>query len=249
MSVPEAPQNPRVGTPPVARRPLSQLAVVAFICGLAGVCPGVGLLGMILGFIANLQIIRSGRRLRGRGYALWALGLGAGWTFIWMSLLSNFSEWYTGQITGRMESQVQQVVTAASTGDRESLLSMLDPTASYAAGAIEDFMSDARDAGIEVWAVSVGIPVGIDGVLDPVQGADVTMHAEDRTVWSGSASFLVGPRDPDNPSGIEEVLQVHVRSLRLIGPKGRALRLDARKSDDSGDSSDAEVKSTEMDSK
>lgn len=228
----------------MARRPLSQLAVVAFICGLAGVCPGVGLLGMILGFVANLQIVRSGGRLRGRGYALWALGIGAGWTFIWMSLLSNFSEWYTGQITGRMESQIEQVVTAATEGDRAGIESLLDPDGGHGAEMIDRFIEGARNAQIEVWTVSVGVPAGVDGVLDPVQSADVTMHAEDRSVWSGTASFLVGPRDPENPSGIEEVLQVHLRSLRLIGPGGRALRLDALSAPSSSGPTDSAVKST-----
>ena len=61
------------------------MAVVAFACGLAGLCPGVGFAAMIMGFVANLRIVRSRGRLRGRGYALWGLGLGTATTFIWLS--------------------------------------------------------------------------------------------------------------------------------------------------------------------
>ena len=46
----------------------------------------LGLIAMVLGFVANLRIVRSGGRLRGRGYALWGLGLGTATTFIWLSL-------------------------------------------------------------------------------------------------------------------------------------------------------------------
>ena len=248
MSGPDASPSPRPETPRLVGRPRSQLAIVAFVCGLAGVCPGVGLVGMVLGFIANLQIVRSGGRLRGRGYALWALGLGAGWTFIWMSLLSNFTEWYTGQITDRMESRIQQVITAGVAGDRAEVESLVDPGGDRASDAIERFVEDARESRIEVWTVSVGIPAGVDGVLDPVQQADVTMHAADRSVWSGTARFLVGPRDPENPSGIEEVLQVHLRRLHLIGPGGMALRLDPRAAPNSSTERESEVESKEPES-
>ena len=223
----------------ISRRPVGQLAVVAFICGLAGICPGVGLLGMILGFIANFQIVRSGGRLRGRGFALWGLGLGAASTFLWMSGFSAFSTVYFGVVSARMEADVRDLLLAAAVEDVSGVEGLIDRSCTFEESEIDRFMAEVRSAGLTPWSVGISDPLEVSGVVEQVMTVDVTIHAEDRSVWSGTAGFLLVPPALLMSLDIEGLApDPRLRNLRLIGPGGRSLRL-------SGQSVDPETQAVE----
>lgn len=222
-------QNEESSSPRRSRRPLGQLSVVAFICGLAGICPGVGLIGVVLGFIANFQIVRSGGRIRGRGFALWGLGLGAGWTFLWMSGFSAFSSIYFSVVSARMESDVRDLLLAAAAEDIAVMEGLVDQSCTFDEAEFEQLILEVRSASIEPWSVGISEPLEVSGVVNQVMVVEVTIHAEDRSVWSGSAGFLLVPPTILASLDVEGLApDPRLRTLRLIGPDGRSLRLTGR---------------------
>lgn len=235
MPSPTSP-NEESSNPRRARRPLGQLSVVAFICGLAGICPGVGLIGVVLGFIANFQIVRSGGRIRGRGFALWGLGLGAGWTFLWMSGFSAFSSIYFDVVSARMETDVRNLLLAAAAEDVAAMEGLVDQSCTFDETDWEQLMLEVRSASIEPWSVGISEPLEVSGVVNQVMVVEITIHAEDRSVWSGSAGFLLVPPTILASLDVEGLApDPRLRTLRLIGPDGRSLRLTGRPASEESD--------------
>lgn len=63
---------------------LSVWALAALLCSMAALCPAATLLGPLLGLRALLQIKARPEQFRGAKYAWWAIGLGLGFTVVWL---------------------------------------------------------------------------------------------------------------------------------------------------------------------
>lgn len=219
------PQPSEVG---IATKPrTSRLSIAAFVLGLAGVCPPLGFIAMTLGFVAYFRITRNRGRLGGRGYALWALGLGAATTIIWLSVWDRMGTRFLELLEGRMEAEIQEVFVAASEDDPDAIRVILGIEPGGHEVGIQQFIDEVRDGGLEAWSIGIKNLKSVESPFSqPVMDVDVRIDATDQTTWNGVARFVLEP-----PVGIAfddlESLVSHPRLevLKLIGPEGRALRL------------------------
>ena len=160
---------------------------------------------------------------------LWGLGLGAASTFLWMSGFSTFSTVYFGVVSARMEADVRDLLLAAAVEDVSGVEGLIDRSCTFEESEIDRFMAEVRSAGLTPWSVGISDPLEVSGVVEQVMTVDVTIHAEDRSVWSGTAGFLLVPPAMLTSLDIEGLApDPRLRNLRLIGPGGRSLRLSGQ---------------------
>ena len=212
----------------VAHRPrASRLAIAAFVMGLGGVCPPLGFIAMIMGFVAYFRITRSGGRMGGRGYALWALVIGAATTIIWIEVWDRSGSWVLEQWETGMETEIREIFAAASEDDADAIrVSMGIEPGGHQEG-IEGFISEVRGGGLEPWSISIKAVKPVDSSLSqPVMEADVRVYATDQTIWTGVARFVLEPSGTfslDSPDSL--LARPVMQRFKLIGPDGRILRL------------------------
>ena len=202
------------------------MAVVAFACGLAGLCPGVGFAAMIMGFVANLRIVRSRGRLRGRGYALWGLGLGTATTFIWLSAWDMLGTRVLELLEERMEEQVRLVFEAGAEADAPRIRSLMDLSPDSHVAGLSRFVEETKGGGLEPWSISVERPrqVESDGG-QPEMLVDLRIDDADGSIWTGTARFDLPAPVVDEFSLESIVYRPRLAGLYLIGPGGRSIRL------------------------
>jgi hypothetical protein len=136
-----------------------------------------------------------------------------------------------------MEADVRDILLAAAAEDVSGVEGLIDGSCTFKESEIDRFMLEVRSAGLTPWSVGISDPLEVSGVVEQVMTVDVTIHAEDRSVWSGTAGFLLVPPAMLMSLDIEGLApDPRLRNLRLIGPGGRSLRL-------SGQAVDPETKS------
>ena len=229
------PGTPDPSSPPRASRPgtalqrprTSRFAIAAFVLGLAGVCPPLGFIAMTLGFVAYFRITRSDGRLSGRGYALWALGLGAASTIIWFEVWDRSGKWVLGLWETRMEAEIREVFVAAWEDDADAIRVTLGIEPGDHQAGIDLFISDVREGDLEPWSISIKGLQPIDSPFSrPLMSADIRVDATDQTIWTGVARFVLEPPTKVTFDDLDSfVAQPFLQSFKLIGPEGRVLRL------------------------
>lgn len=225
---PPLPRSPVGATFEVAPRPpLSRLAIVAFVLGLAGLCPLAGLPAIVIGFIAHARISRGKTPRRGRGFALWGIALGSATSMAWLGLWGHVGTRILDVLSVRMERSVEAIVGAAIVGDARAIEAALDGPA-IDASAIESLLAQVDVATIDVDRVDVGGFEQIEGGLVPLVEADVRWWTADGTLWSGEATFRLRPSAFRGWSIEGLVAEPRLVSLTLLGPEGRAIRYPAR---------------------
>ena len=207
------------------------MAIVAFVLAILGVCPLVGFCAMILGCIANWRLVGRSEPRRGRGLALWAIGIGSGTTLIWMLLWSSAQVQITGLLERRIETRIDAVIAGAMSGDVAAVQAEFDPTSQPTEAAVEAFATDLLAAGLEIRGISVSNFAYLSGALIPRSRADVQIELADGRPWTGSVTMIQRPVAGD-PSEIDDVLSLErlvsqpmIVDLGLIGPSGRRLEL------------------------
>ena len=228
------PGTPDRSSPPPARGPAttrlprtSRLALAAFILGLAGVCPPLGFAAMMLGFIAYFRITRSAGGLKGRGYALWALGLGAATTIIWIEVWDRSGTWAMELWESRLETEIREGFAAALANEPDAIRATMEIEPGEHQAGIERFIEAVRDGGLEPWAISIQGFESIDSSFArPLMQANIRIDATDQTIWTGVARFILEPPVQASFDDLDSFLaHPALRSFKFIGPEGRALRL------------------------
>lgn len=227
--LPRTPPPPIARTPisveaaVVARPPLSTLAVVAFILGLAGLCPLAGLPAILLGFVAHARITRGHRRLRGRGLALWAVALGSATSLAWLGVWNHVGSRMLEVLSSRMETAITTTMSAAAAGDVDAVLGVLDGPAVDRDG-LDSLISQAAEAGVEAESISVTRFEQAEAGLTPLIIADVRVLMNDGEIWNGEVSFRLRPPAYRGMSIEDLAAEPRMVSMFVRGPNGRALR-------------------------
>lgn len=186
----------------------------------------LGLVAMVLGFIANLRIVRSGGRLRGRGYALWGLGLGTATTFIWLSLWDIAGTRVLETLETRMESQIRIVLDAGRGGDADAIRAAMALEPGGHDAGIRRFIEEVDGDGLDAWSISIKNLRQADGAAMPVvMDVDVRLDATDQSIWTGTANFLLEPPLQPRLEFDALISTPRLQGIRLIGPEGRSIRL------------------------
>lgn len=202
---------------------MSALAVVAFILGLAGLCPLAGLPAIVLGFVAHARITRGKRRLRGRGLALWGVALGSATSLAWLGIWNHVGSSMLEVLSGRMETAITTTMDAAVDGDAEAVVGVLDGPAVDRNGVAE-FIGQVMEAGVVPESISVTRFEQSEGGLVPLVIADVRIRMDDGEIWNGEVSFRLRP-PPYRGMSLEELAaEPRIVAIFLRGPEGEAWR-------------------------
>ncbi len=224
------------------RPPLNKLAVSAFVVALTGFCPLMGLPAIVLGFVAHLQIIRRPDRSRGRGFALWAIALGAASSVVWLSVWDHIGSRMLEVLTERMELVVTTAIEGAVDADADAVGSVIDGPA-MDRGELVALLADAREAGLRPERISVVRFEQTEAGITPTILATIRVACTDGTLWTGEAAFRLRP-PPYRGLSIEDLAaEPRLLSLRLLGPEGRSIgyRDGARSGAEDAMSVDADV--------
>lgn len=224
---PDPSSAPRASGQVVVLRPrTSRLAITAFVLGLAGVCPPLGFFAMTMGLWAYLRIVQSRGLLGGRGFALWALGLGAATTIIWIEVWDRSGQWMLGVWEARMETEIREVFSAALAGDAGAIRGTLGLKPDEHQDGIELFISEVQAGGLEPWAISITRFQQTESSFSrPVVAADIRIDV-DQSIWTGVGRFVLEPPTRLNFDELDSfVAHPMLQGFKLIGPEGRALRL------------------------
>ncbi|MCP4834001.1 MAG: hypothetical protein GY895_04485 [Phycisphaera sp.] len=204
----------------------SRLAITAFAIGVAGICPMLGLVAMVLGFVANLRIVRSGGRLRGRGYALWGLGLGTATTFIWLSLWDIAGTRVLETLESRMETQIRVVLDAGRDGDANAIRSAMAFEPGLHELGIQRFIAEVGGDGLDAWSISItNLRQAESGSIPVEMDVDVRLDTTDQAIWTGTANFFLEPPLQPRLEIDSLISNPRLQTIRLIGPDGRSIRL------------------------
>lgn len=202
---------------------MSALAVVAFILGLAGLCPLAGLPAIVVGFVAHARITRGKRRLRGRGLALWGVALGSATSLAWLGIWNHVGSSMLEVLSGRMETAIATTMDAAVDDDAETLVGLLDGPA-VDREAVLDFIEQVTGAGVVPESISVTRFEQAEGGLVPLVVADVRIRMDDGEIWNGEVSFRLRP-PPYRGMSLEELAaEPRIVAIFLRGPEGQAWR-------------------------
>ena len=202
---------------------MSALAVVAFILGLAGLCPLAGLPAIVVGFVAHARITRGKRRLRGRGLALWGVALGSATSLAWLGIWNHVGSSMLEVLSGRMETANATTMDDAVDDDAEAIAGVLDGPA-VDRDAVLEFIEQVRGAGVVPESISVTRFEQAEGGLVPLVVADVRMRMDDGEIWNGEVSFRLRP-PPYRGMSLEELAaEPRIVAIFLRGPEGQAWR-------------------------
>ena len=186
----------------------------------------LGLIAMVLGFVANLRIARSGGRLRGRGYALWGLGLGTATTFIWLSLWDIAGTRVLETLESRMETQIRVVLDAGRDGDAGAIRAAMAFEPGLHELGIQRFITEVAGDGLDAWSISITNLRQAEGGSIPVEmDVDVRLDTTDEAIWTGTASFFLEPPTQPRLEIDSLISNPRLQTVRLIGPDGRSVRL------------------------
>lgn len=202
---------------------MSALAVVAFILGLAGLCPLAGLPAIVVGFVAHARITRGKRRLRGRGLALWGVALGSATSLAWLGIWNHVGSSMLEVLSGRMETAIATTMDAAVDDDAEAIVGVLDGPA-VDREAVLEFIEQVTGAGVVPESISVTRFEQSEGGLVPLVVADVRIRMDDGEIWNGEVSFRLRP-PPYRGMSLEELAaEPRIVAIFLRGPEGQAWR-------------------------
>ena len=239
MSVPPN-RHPHLRRP--SGPPWDPLAIVAFVLAILGVCPPIGFFAMILGCIANWRLVGRTKPRRGRGLALWAIGIGSGTTIAWMLLWSAAQERVTDILEARIESRIELVLLESDTGNTAAIRAQFDPTSRPTDESIAKFADELKALDLNVRGISVSNFAYLTGGLVSRSRADLRVELADGRPWTGSVTMVQRPVASQSPSlgdllSLETIVsQPMLLEIGLIGPSGRRLDLVGTASSPNGQS-------------
>ncbi len=207
------------------------MAITAFVLAILGVCPPIGFFAMILGCIANWRLVGRRELRRGRGLALWAIGIGSGTTLAWMMLWSAAQERITGLLETRIETSITVILADSAAGDVAAVQAQFDHTSQPTAQAISAFAQAMVDADLSIRGVSVSNFGYLAGDVMPKSRADVQFEMTDGRPWTGSVTMVQRPVATDSAAlgdllSLDNLVsQPMILEFGLIGPSGQRLEL------------------------
>lgn len=207
------------------------MAIVAFVLAILGICPLVGFFAMILGCIANWRLVGRAEPRRGRGLALWAIGIGSGTTLIWMLLWSSAQTQITSLLETRIEARIDVVLVESQAGNVAAVQAQFDPTSQPTPAAISRFADAVRAADLQIRGISVSNFAYLSGTLIPRSRADVRIELANGRPWTGTVTMVQRPVTAD-PEKLDDLMSLErlvsqpmILELGLIGPSGQRLEL------------------------